>query len=122
MPTSNGLSYSTYSLPRSEWMTGAPSVLASSTTSAWAPAHPAPHIMATLLSALSSAASASRSPSAGRTTGGLGAIQAGALTSVGFSAMSPGITTTATPRLAVAIRIAFSRMRGRCSMLETSST
>ena len=54
--------------------------------------------------------------------GGLGASQLATLASVASSATSPGMTTTDTPRRAMAMRIAFSRMRGIWSGLETSST
>src|ERR1700743_2834044 len=42
MPTSNGLSYSMYSLPRSAWTTGALSLPATASSSACASRQPAP--------------------------------------------------------------------------------
>ncbi len=59
MPTSNGLSHSTCSLPRKAWTIGAPSVSANATTSSCAPAQPLPHNSATRFEPSSSAASAS---------------------------------------------------------------
>ena len=58
----------------------------------------------------------------GRRSGGSGAIQAGGDAASGFSATSPGITTTATPVLAMAVRIARSRTCGTRAGFEASST
>ncbi len=122
MPTSKGLSYSMNSLPRSGCTIGAFSRCASATTSACAPAQPAPHSSVTFVPAFSSAASRSSSASVGRTIGCAGTSQAGGFASVGRSATSPGITTTDTPRRATAVRIARSRICGSWPGLETSST
>ena len=73
MPTSKGLSYSTMLLAAQRMDDRRVRARRpAATTSSCAPAQPAPHISATFLPALSSAASASRSASLGRTTGGLG--------------------------------------------------
>ena len=44
-----------------------------------------------------------------------------ALSGAGFNATSPGNTTTETPRLSTALRMAIARTWGICSGLETSS-
>ena len=87
------------------------SVSASVIKLAWAPAQPRPQNSVTRLPLLSRLASASISASAGRTIGAAGSKPAFAempRLGAGLSPTSPGITTTATPRLPTAARMAFS--------------
>ena len=67
IPTSNGLSYSMNSLPRSACTIGAFSFSASSINSAWAPSHPAPPKMVTFRESLRMLAVLAISSSEGRT-------------------------------------------------------
>src|SRR6266853_1768692 len=72
MPTSNGLSHSTCSLPRNACTMGAFRRSASARTSSCAPSHPEPQNMVTRPSLLRSAASRSTSTCAGTATACLG--------------------------------------------------
>jgi hypothetical protein len=101
---------------------GAFSLRASSTTSAWAPAHPAPQNSVTREAPLRTFASFSISTAPGRKTGAVGTIHSGTSASIFMSATSPGNTTTATPRLATATRMARLSICGSCPGFETSST
>ena len=94
------------SLPRKVCTIGAFSCPASATTSSCAPAQPAPQNSVTRSAPLSMPASLSISRFAGRTIGGPVTSQLATAAVAGFRATSPGITTTATPRLATATRMA----------------
>ena len=122
MPTSNGLSYSTASLPRNACSTGACNAPARAISWSCAPAQPAPARIVTRLAAFSTPAAAASASSAGRTTGAAGRI-AVTLAPDGASAKntSPGMTTTATPPRSSAVRIPMSSTRGSCAGTLTSS-
>src|SRR6516162_2641520 len=94
MPTSKGLSHSTYSLPRSACTIGDLRRSPSAKSSSCAPAHPEPHRIVILPSPFSIAASRSRSCLSGTTTGRLGsrlATLGGDASAVACNATSPGI-------------------------------
>src|SRR5579859_3688775 len=110
MPTSNGLSYSMYSLPRSECTIGACNLRASSTTSVCESLQPAPQSKVTRDDWFNRRASFAMSALAGRIIGADGALQLGTGFVSGPSATLPGITTTATPLRATAVRIARPRI------------
>src|SRR6202051_4224119 len=97
IPTSNGLSYSMYSFPRSECTIGACSLRASSTTSVWESLQPAPQSNVTRDDRFNRLASLATSSFDGRITGAEGALQFGAGFARGPGATFPGTTTTATP-------------------------
>src|SRR5579864_2453925 len=97
IPTSNGLSYSMYSLPRSECTMGACSLRASSTTSACESLQPAPQSIVTRDDRFNRSASFTASSFDGRITGADGMLQFGTGLVSGPSATFPGTTTTATP-------------------------
>ena len=69
MPTSKGLSHSTYSFPPRAWTIGAWTLSARARSESWAPAQPRPARMVTRSPPLTSAARASSSRTCGRTTG-----------------------------------------------------
>ncbi|CAG6390680.1 exported hypothetical protein [Actinacidiphila cocklensis] len=116
------MSYSTCSLPRRAWTTGALRVSASSTRSSWAPAAPAPARIVTFSAALSSPAASPSASSSGRTTVPEGRTTAGSRPrAVLARKISPGTTTTATPLRSTAARIAICRIRGPDSGLVTVS-
>ena len=122
MPTSNGLSYSMNSFPRIACTIGALSVLASWTSSAWAPAHPAPPRIVTFSEAFRSFASAAISGSEGQRLD-FGCAKGGpaGCSTASRRAMSPGSAITDTPRRESAVWIAISRTRGMSEGWETSS-
>ena len=124
MPTSKGLSYSTCSLPRSACTIGAFSA--------------AGELHHLVMRAGAAGAAQQRDALAAvqqlrqlvelAVAGGMhgrrraGAAQLGARAALGrLQRHVAGITTTATPRSAIAVRIAISSTRGICSGCETSS-
>src|SRR5262245_37537426 len=111
-----GVLLSTCSLPRIACTIGALRRSPTAMSSSWAPWHPEPHRMVTRMSSpLSSAARRSRSACRGVTTGACGSSPSalGLGPSIaGCKATSPGMTTTDTPRLPTASRIATSSTRG----------
>lgn len=88
------------------------SFCASAMISAWAPAQPAPHNSATRAELFSRVAKASTSCVLGSSNGLLGNSHCGTTASRGCSATSPEMTTTATPFLATATRMARCRICG----------
>ena len=122
IPTSYGLSYSTYSLPRNACTTGACSAPASAMSCSCAPAQPAPARIVTRPAAFSTSAAAASDAWSGRITDAVGRIGTGAPASrASARKISPGTTTTATPPRASAERIATCRIRGSCSCVLISS-
>ncbi len=122
IPTSNGLSYSTASLPRNACSTGACSAPASAISCSWAPAQPAPARIVTRSLTFSTRAASASAASPGRTTG-TAARTADTFAPDGASAKntSPGMTSTATPLRCTAVRSAMSSSRGICAGTLTSS-
>ena len=121
MPTSNGLSYWIWSLPRSEWPTGAFRVSARAITSSWAPATPMPAKIATFLAEFRACAMRSTVSSEGTTALGAGTANGRASTATSESARSPGSVTTETPGLVTANWIAELTTAGHCCGVLTSS-
>jgi len=124
MPTSNAFSGSTCSLPRSACTIGESRRAPRARSASRAPAQPEPHSTVTRSASFSRPESCSSDPREG-TTAGAGSASVPAAGSgrsgAGCRATSPGSTTTETPRLATASRIAISTVRCICSALPISS-
>src|ERR1700730_1626712 len=114
IPTSKGLSYSIYSLPRNAWTIGAFKASAIWINSACAPAQPAPPRMDTFLPRLSISASLLRSAWEGEIVGGEGWLlkRGGLLVGASSNSISPGMVITETPRCPMADWMAKPRAQG----------
>ena len=111
-PTSNRLSYSICSLPRSAWVMGACKAPASISNSSCAPAQPAPPRIAIRLEPFRMSAACCKPFFEGMISESFShSPMPLASQSQCFVAMLPGITNTATPRFATAVRMAMGSTR-----------